>query len=162
MRDVIIQEVGFEVLLGDSTFLGVPGPRTWTDQTKVRAGRPVAAHIVAGGKAILAFSSPKVVERLVAAGLTSLTPNSITDPEVLKKRLAEYRRTGLAYDLGECDLDYHFVAAPVFDYTKRPVAAVVTGDLAYRVKGRFAPKVLAALKDTASKISARLLYTRSP
>jgi DNA-binding IclR family transcriptional regulator len=122
-------------------------------------GNRLPAHIVAGGKVMLAFSPPDFVDSVVKEGLIRLTPNTVTEPKILKQKLAKYRQMGLAYDLGESDLDYHFVAAPVFNFAKKPVAAVVTGDLAEKVRKGFNPKILSALKETAAKISARLMYS---
>jgi IclR family transcriptional regulator, KDG regulon repressor len=160
LRDSIEQDVAFEVLLDNTTILAYRAAGPPQFRTRFSVGDRLPIHIVAGGKAILAFSSPEVVDRLLKGGLTPLTQNSITDLKTLKECLGQYRQTGLAYDLGESDVDYDFVAAPVFNYGKRPVAAVVTGDLAHRVKGRFEPRILDALKGTAAKISARLLFTR--
>lgn len=159
LRDSIGLDVGLEVLLDNMTILAY---RAWgTNQFRSRftLGDRLPAHIVAGGKAILAFSSTDLVDRMLKEGLTSLTPKTVTDPEMVKRRLTEYRTAGLACDLGESDVDYHFVAAPVFDFAERPVAAVVVGDLAEKVQEGFDPKVLSALRDTASKISARLMYS---
>jgi len=122
-------------------------------------GDRLPAHIVAGGKAILAFSPTDFVDSVLEEGLTSLTRKTVTDPEMVKLRLAEYREDGLAYDLGESDLDYHFAAAPVFNFAERPVAAVVMGYPAEKVREGFDPRALTALRETAAKISARLMYT---
>jgi DNA-binding IclR family transcriptional regulator len=161
LRDTLGRDIGFEVLLDDTTILAYRawGPKPF--RIRFTMGDRLPVHIVAGGKAILAFSPPSMVDRLLSGNLTSLTPNTITDPEVIKERLAEYRQLGVAYDLGESDVDYHFMAAPVFNYEKRPVAAVVIGGLAHNIKGRFPKKVVSALKETAGKISARLLYSEA-
>ncbi len=158
LRDSIGQDVGLEVLVGNTTILAYRawGPNQF--RTRFTLGDRLPAHVVAGGKAILAYSPTDFVNGVLQGGLTSLTTKTVTDLEVVKKRLAEYRENGLAYDLGESDLDYHFVAAPVFNFAGRPVAAVVTGDLAEKVQGAFSAETLSALRETASKISARLMY----
>jgi IclR family KDG regulon transcriptional repressor len=158
LRDKLAQDVGLEVLLDNSTILAYRawGPKPF--RVRFTMGDRLPVHIVAGGKAILAFSSPEFVDRILKEKLTALTPNTITDPEVLKERLAQYRQEGVAYELGESDIDRHFVAAPVFNFEKKPVAAVVIGGLAHRIKGKFPLKTISALKETAAKISERLLY----
>ena len=159
LRDSIGRSVILEVLIGNTCVHAYMSVGTTQLRSRFRIGSRLPAHVVAGGKAMLAFSPAAFVDGVLKEGLPRLTPNTITDPETLRKKLAAYRRTGLAYDLGESDLDYHFVAAPVFNFAKRPVAAVVTGDLAERVREGFDPKMLAALKETAAKISARLMYS---
>jgi DNA-binding IclR family transcriptional regulator len=159
LRDSIGRSVVLEVLIGNTCVHAYVSVGAIHLRSRFRLGNRLPAHIVAGGKAMLAFSPPGFVDGLLKEGLPKLTPNTITDPETLKRKLAGYRRTGLAFDLGESDLDYHFVAAPVFNFAKRPVAAVVTGDLAEKVREGFDPKMLAALKETAARISARLMYS---
>jgi DNA-binding IclR family transcriptional regulator len=159
LRDSIGRSVILEVLIGNTCVHAYVSAGTTQLRSRFKIGARLPAHIVAGGKAMLAFSPAGFVDGVLKEGLTKLTPNTITDPETLRRKLAAYRRTGLAFDLGESDVDYHFVAAPVFSFGKRPVAAVVTGDLAENVKEGFDPKMLSALKDTAAKISARLMYS---
>lgn len=160
LRDSIGQDVGLEVLLDNETILAY---RAWGPpqfRTRFAVGDRLPFNVAAGAKAILAFSPSGVINKLLDGGLTSLTEKSITDPKSLRHCLAECRKTGFAYDFGETDLDYHFVAAPVFTHGGRPIAAVVTGDHAQRIQGKFNAKILSALKETAGKISTRLLHTR--
>jgi len=159
LRDSIGLDVGLEVLLDNTTVYAYRTAGISLLRPRFSMGDRLPAHIVAGGKAMLAFSAADFVDRVLTEKLVSLTSKTVTDREIIRQRLAEYRKTGLAYDLGESDLDYHFVAAPVFDFAKRPVAAVVTGELAMNVQDGFDPKILSALKETAAKISARLMYS---
>ncbi|MFH1092392.1 MAG: IclR family transcriptional regulator C-terminal domain-containing protein, partial [Pseudomonadota bacterium] len=122
-------------------------------------GGRLPVHIAAGARAIMAFSSPDLVDYMLEGELTPWTPKTITDRAVLKKNLGEYRRHGVAFDLGETDIDSYFIAAPIFDHTKKPVAAIILGDLARKINGRFSPKLISAIKQTAAKISAQLLYS---
>jgi DNA-binding IclR family transcriptional regulator len=50
------------------------------------------------------------------------------------------------------------MAAPVFDHTRRPVAAVAVAVPAYRIKSVMGGNAISLLKETAAKISARLHY----
>lgn len=89
-----------------------------------RIGGRVPAHATALGRAVLAFSSASDVEAVVSAGLTSLTPHTIVDPERLMRRLAEVRRTGLAVEIREFAPDVASVAGPVFSQSGSVVAAI--------------------------------------
>jgi IclR family pca regulon transcriptional regulator len=159
LRDSTGHSIVLEVLIGNTCVHAYLARGTTQLRSRFIMGNRLPAHIVAGGKVMLAFSPPDFVDSVVKEGLIRLTPNTVTEPKILKQKLAKYRQMGLAYDLGESDLDYHFVAAPVFNFAKKPVAAVVTGDLAEKVRKGFNPKILSALKETAAKISARLMYS---
>jgi IclR family KDG regulon transcriptional repressor len=158
LRDFLGIDVALEVLCDEGTILAY---RAWGPQpfrTRYTIGDRIPVHVAAGAKAIMAFSTPEFVDNLLKKKLVRLTPKTITDPKVLKKKLSEFRRRGVAYDLGESDMDFHIAAAPVFNHEKRPVAAVVIGGFAHKIKGHFEPHVISALKETAAKISSRLFY----
>jgi IclR family transcriptional regulator, KDG regulon repressor len=156
LRDELGEHIGLEVLSGHRTVITYRASGSQAISVEFDIGDSLPIHAVAGGKAILAFSSPSFVEAILREGLPPLTPNTITDPQVFRDRLAEYRETGVAYDFGEVDLDYHFVAAPIFGIDGRPVAAVVTGGWANRIESHFSEKVIMAVKKTAAQISSRL------
>ncbi len=159
LRDAIDQDVALEVLIDNGTILAYRALGPPHFRTRFSVGDRLPVHVAAGAKAILAFSSSLVVNKLLEGTLARLTEKSVIDVATFRKLLAECREDGLAYDFGESDEDFHFVAAPVFNHTGRPVAAVVTGDLAEKVQGKFDPKILAALKETAGIISTRLLHS---
>ena len=159
LRDSLERDVALEVLLDKSTILAYMawGPKPF--RVRYTVGDRLPAHVAAGARAIMAFSPPDFVDNLLKGELTRLTPKTITDPQTLKRKLTEFRRQGVAFDLGESDIDHHIVAAPVFNHEKRPVAAVVIGGYAHQIKGRFDSHLISALKETAAKISSRLLHS---
>jgi IclR family acetate operon transcriptional repressor len=159
LRDSLGEDVALEVLLDKFTILAYIawGPQPF--KVRFSIGDRLPAHVAAGAKAIMAFSPPEFADNLLKGKLIRLTPKTITNPKVLKKKLTQFRQQGVAFDLGESDMDHHIVAAPVFNYEKRPVAAVVTGGFAHKIKGRFEPHIISALKETAAKISSRLFYS---
>ena len=87
------------------------------------------------------------------------TSKTITDPKAIKRKLKEIKRKGISLEQGELDEDVHIMAAPVFDHTRRPVAAVAIGVPAYRMKSHMRGNTMSLLKETAAKISARLHCT---
>ena len=151
--------VSMEVLSGSSTVLAytIEGPEFI--RIKFTLGNRLPIHVAAGAKAILAFSEPNIVDRLIPAKLEKYTDKTITDPSVLKKELEEIRRTGIAHDRGERDLDIHAIAAPIFNCNRKPVAAVIIGTLTDRMKRHIESGVPETLKITAAKISEKLLNT---
>jgi acetyl-CoA synthetase len=82
------------------------------------------AHALAMGKIVLALSRPEALQRYLGAGLRRFTPETITDPDVLRAELREIRRTGFAVDCEEFDADFCCIAAPVFDARGRFLAAI--------------------------------------
>ena len=77
------------------------------------------------GKAILAFSPPELLDQVITAGLTPLTPYTIVSPQVLRVSLAEVVRTGVAMDREEASLGLACTAAPIFGTRNRLVGAHV-------------------------------------
>lgn len=90
------------------------------------AGRRLPAHCTSVGKMLLAsLPEQELAARLPdGAGLTAMTPNSITDPAVLRETLAGIRSRGVAVESRESNPDVSCVAAPVRDRTGQVVAAL--------------------------------------
>ena len=82
------------------------------------------AHATAMGKALLAFSPTRVVTKVLAQGLPSYTPNTITSHDRLLQALALTRQTWVAVSWQEHEPDRSGLAVPVFDATNQIVAAV--------------------------------------
>jgi len=161
LRDSLGLNVSLEVLLGNSTVLAYTAFGNQRHSFGPAEGQRMPVHVAAGAKAILAFSSPEFVDNALKGELAKLTPNTITDAEILKKKLVQFKRKGVAFDFGEGTLDLHSLAAPVFNYEKRPVAAIATADLAHKIKKRFDGRIISLVKETASKVSAHLFYSET-
>ena len=159
LRTRISEYATLEVMSGDSTILAyrAQGPRLI--HTSFSLGERMPVHVAAGAKAILAFLPSETVDRLLDGELTRYTPNTITDPEVLKRKLAEFRQQGVAFDLGERDSEIHVISAPIFNYDKQPVAAVDIPTTAARFQALLDNNAVEIVKETAARISARLFYS---
>ena len=72
------------------------------------------AHATALGKALLAFSPTGIVDGVIARGLKGYTPNTLTDPERLRRCLASIRLTRVAISRWELKHGVSEVAVPVF------------------------------------------------
>jgi DNA-binding IclR family transcriptional regulator len=107
------------------------------------------------GKAILAFSSPEFIDRILEGELARLAPGSITDPDVLRKQLTTIRRTRVAYDLEESQPGLFCVAAPIFTRTNRIIGAIsVTGATTRGQAQSFANVVLASATTLSRALGA--------
>ena len=82
------------------------------------------AHATAAGKALLAFSSPRVVNLVIDAGLPAFTPHTITSPEVLRQKLSVIRLTQIATSRNEFESGKAAIAMPIF-YGRGRIAGAI-------------------------------------
>jgi DNA-binding IclR family transcriptional regulator len=90
------------------------------------------AYCTSVGKAILAFQSDEVVDRLIAAGLTRFTENTITDATTLREHLGQVRERGYAVDDAEHQPGLRCVGAPIRDQSGRVFAAISVSAPAFK------------------------------
>ena len=90
----------------------VPGKHTLT--VAARVGRHLPAHCTAGGKVLLAFLPPEVVEPVLSAPLPAYTKNTVTLPARLREDLEEVRRRGYGLDAEEFEEGIGAVAVPIW------------------------------------------------
>lgn len=76
------------------------------------------------GKAILAFSHPKLVRSILAGELPARTSHTITSVEALRAELVTVRLQGFALDKEENEHGICCVGAPVLDYSSTAIAAI--------------------------------------
>jgi DNA-binding IclR family transcriptional regulator len=76
------------------------------------------------GLVLLAFAPHDVQEAVLAGPFQAFTSKTITDPALLRTRLAEVRRSEIAVSDGQVTLDSLSVGAPVRDPSGAVVAAV--------------------------------------
>lgn len=72
-------------------------------------------HCTSIGKVLLAYNDSRLTERVVAAGLPKVAPNTITVAEDLRRELARVRAQRYAYDDRELADDMRCLAVPVFE-----------------------------------------------
>ena len=132
------------------------------DETQTRntltllEGAPV--HCTSVGKAMLAWQPDRVVERIVRAGLTAFTANTITDGTLLAAELALIRERGWALDDGEHQPRLRCIAAPIRSGTGQVIAAIsVSGadDLIAPAKDEANARLVRGI---AGELSRRLGY----
>jgi DNA-binding IclR family transcriptional regulator len=112
------------VLLVDDVVIIHHEPRPDGSRQMPEVGIVIPAHASALGKAMLAFM-PEDADRLLAGGdLRSMTGETITSPEALRRQLDEIRATGAALEEDEAVLGESSVASPVFDSWGGAVGAI--------------------------------------
>jgi DNA-binding IclR family transcriptional regulator len=115
----------FAVRMGDAVVViaRTSGPGAFQLTDRVGVVRP--AHCTALGKVILASLRPDQLERFLArVELEPSTEKSITEIPALLREIDDVRRSGVAFDDGEFNLEVRCVAVPVKDFTGQIVGAL--------------------------------------
>ncbi|WP_413542803.1 IclR family transcriptional regulator [Citricoccus nitrophenolicus] len=116
-----------------------------------RLGGRWPLHTTATGLVLLAFAPPEVVDEVLASPLRRFTEHTVTDPDVLRRLLAEVRRTGRSELHESITLGAFAVGVPVRGPLDRPIAAL---SLTLKQGGpTTAHHVLPALHATARALS---------
>ncbi|MGC8781159.1 MAG: IclR family transcriptional regulator [Anaerolineae bacterium] len=120
-------------------------------------GKRALAHSTALGKAILAHWPTAEVGAFVQRfGLPRVTAKTITDPTEFLRQLEEARALGYAIDDEENEEGGRCVAAPLFDYTGKPIASISLSAPVSRLSLADAPRFAALVRETAHAISLHL------
>lgn len=124
-------------------------------------GRRNPPYCTSSGKVILAYSDEEVVEAIIKRGFKKYTKNTITDPEKLREHLAEIRRNGYTFSLEEMNEGVNSIAAPVFDYRGKILAALSVVGPKQRIQAHKIPGLAKKIIDAANEVSERMGYIGS-
>jgi DNA-binding IclR family transcriptional regulator len=117
---------GYDVLYVDQVECDHPVQvRDWT-------GTRVPMHAVPSGLVFLAEWPASAIDGYLTRELARLTPATVVDPDQLRSRLEDVRRSGYAWGLEEFAEGINSVAAPVHDARGNVVAAIHVHGPAYR------------------------------
>jgi DNA-binding IclR family transcriptional regulator len=134
-------------------FVKIVGHRSFPLPTRTGGRWPV--HASALGKVLLAFGTPASA-RVPPEPLKALTPYTIVDPRRLQRELAIVRRAGMAIESEESVLGNACVAAPIFDPSGQPVAAVSVSGPPMRLRtARRGPLVRRAAAAITQRVGGR-------
>ena len=145
----------FSVRMGDAIVViaRTSGPGAFQLTDRVGVVRP--AHCTALGKAILASLQPNQLQRfLERAPLEPSTERSITEIPVLMRELEEVRRTGIAFDDGEFNLEVRCVAVPVKDFTGKVIGALGISGPIWRQTDQVLREQAKIVQAAAARLSA--------
>jgi len=122
-------------------------------------GRILPPNASSLGKAVAAFQSPAMTEKLIRSyGTHSFTPNTITDEIALRDEFAQIREQGFAEDLEESVAGGRCFAAPILRASGVAIGAVSLSMPMIRFRGEEQRGViLTAVRKTARAIEKRLL-----
>jgi len=90
----------------------------------VTPGQRMPIHAGAAGKLLFAFEPPERQARWLSRPLVGFTARTVTDPKRLEAEATRIRRQGWAHDRGESAPSIYAYAAPVWDQSRRVLAAL--------------------------------------
>jgi DNA-binding IclR family transcriptional regulator len=157
----------------ETTFLAVPSrdeivylDKVQIDlqlQLNVELGTRRPMHCTGLGKAILAFLPQVQQDRFLASSpLQAFTPNTITDPMLLRLELERTRARGYAIDREEIIPGVHCVAVPILNYTGHAVGAISVAGTTPKTDGERLDALVARTKAAGDYLSRRLGFIAKP
>ena len=109
------------------------------------------------GKCILANLPPETVRGIWDRSvITAFTPNTITDFDRLTAELKQIKAQGYALDNEEHEPGVFCIAAPIFDYSAHPVAAISVSAPASRMEPERIKEIAAQVVSSAGAITGVL------
>lgn len=115
-----------------------------------RRGGRLPLHATGVGKVLLAYAPEEVVTEILSSELKRYTAHTIIAPAMLRRKLTEVRRTGLAFALEEMSLGTVSVAAPIFSAPNTTVAALA---VVVRSSRKDIQRLAPAVRATANSLS---------
>ncbi len=123
-------------------------------------GKRNPAYCTSSGKVIMAYSSDDVVEAIIANGLEKYTKNTITDPDKFRAHLKEIRKMGYAYSVEEFSEGVITIAAPIYDYTGKVIAALSVVGPKQRIQQHKIPSIAKKVMSASLEISQNMGYIK--
>lgn len=117
------------------------------------AGEILPMHCTASGMAVMAFSKPDLVDRVLSEPLVARTSRSVIDPDVIRAQLQEMRLAGYAEADQTNEDDVYGIAMPVFDADGTPAGAIAVATPAHRMTDDLRHQIISALFREAEKIN---------
>jgi DNA-binding IclR family transcriptional regulator len=145
----------FAVRMGDAVVViaRTSGPGAFHLTDRVGVLRP--AHCTALGKVILASLRQDQLERFLArVELKPSTAHTITESPALLREIAEIRRSGIAYDDGEFNLEVRCVAVPVKDFTGQIIGALGISGPIWRLSNQVMQSRAKTVQAASNRLSA--------
>jgi IclR family acetate operon transcriptional repressor len=157
LRDLTQETINLSAVDGTERLVMIE--RADSDQA-VRTFLPLGGqsplHASSSGRAVLAAFPDDVVEQVIRRGLVALTDRTTTDPDALRRKVREIRKTGYAVNLGENRPGVAAIGAAVLSRAGAPVAGLSISMPDSRFTRKRAPEWGAMVISAAGEISANL------
>lgn len=126
-----------------------------------RVGGRLPAYCTGVGKVLLAALSPEELKLYLRKyPLKRFTANTITQAEKLKAALEEIRLLGYAMDNEEFSEGLMCVAAPIYNYSQKVIAATSISGPTKRMREKNIEELIVQIKTMANQISRELGYPK--
>lgn len=125
-------------------------------QVFTAVGMSYPAYVTGVGKVLLADKSDDELCGLIPPVLKKVTEHSISSREELLMHLAQVRKQGYAFDKDENEIGLSCVAAPIFDYNGKAVAAISVAGPSVRLNDERMEELVGVVLNAAGEISRRL------
>lgn len=120
-------------------------------------GQRIPLHCASGPKLLLAYRSPEEWDAYIRrSGLKKLAPNTVTDPETLKRQLRTIRRNGFVVTHQEYVPGARGLALPIMDPTGTVTASLGVAGPDTRLTVQRARQLKPLVLETARQISMAL------
>jgi DNA-binding IclR family transcriptional regulator len=123
-------------------------------------GQRTPMHATSAGKVFLANMPPEQLDAILAEGLESFTPYTVTDPAALKQQLADVRDRDYARSIEEHEIGLAAVAAPIRSMDGEVIAAVAVSGPIFRLNEDTLAEVADHVLAAAAEISQRNGYPK--
>ena len=145
------------VLSGDDGILIEVVESPHTLRVGPRTGQRVPLHCGAGTKVLLAYRSPEEWDAYIRrSGLKKHAPNTVTDPETLKRQLRRIRRAGFVVTHQEYVSGARALGIPIMDPTGTVTASLSVAGPDTRLTVQRARRLKPLALETARQISMAL------
>jgi DNA-binding IclR family transcriptional regulator len=132
----------------------VESPHPLRLSSRVGSSRPL--HAGAMGKLLLSYAPEEVLEQFLGAPLEQMTQNTTTDPDELRRQLAQIRADGLARTVSEHTDGSSAVAAPVYGASGKVVATLSIGGPSERIATLDQDALARSVRAHAERLSVTL------
>lgn len=130
-----------------------------------KVGRRAPMHCTAVGKALLSTMPEEEVRHILEQkGMTSYTPNTITDIDTLLVELRHIKATKISIEKEENEIGIICLGTPIFDYSGQAIGAISVSGPASRIQEKGITRIGEEMKKSGERISAKLgfdFYKRS-
>jgi IclR family transcriptional regulator, KDG regulon repressor len=123
-------------------------------------GKRNPLYCTSSGKVLLAYSNEQLVHQVIEKGLQKFTKNTITSPEKLYAELKQIRENGYSFSIEEFTEGVTSIAAPIFDYSGKVIAALTVVGPIQRIQSSKIPEFAKKVIGAAMEISSRMGYRR--
>jgi DNA-binding IclR family transcriptional regulator len=119
-------------------------------------GKRGALHVGASGKLFLAFESPSLLEKVLAAPLERFAPSTTLEPGALRAELRRVAEQGVCLAIDDFEPGAYAIGAPIFAAGKRILAALAVAGPVSRLTSEAAARYTSLVRAAAGQLSAAL------